>query len=113
MVRTLGVKIHHLFQRVQLMYHQLIPLQMDRVSIVGDAIEYIKELETNVQDELKRLEDNDSKSHEDEVEVCKPKRGNAILSPDQRLEKRGITTMSWLRFQSRFVPADLGSLELN
>nr|XP_043639829.1 transcription factor bHLH90-like [Erigeron canadensis] len=56
--------------------------KLDRVSILGDAAEYIKELQINVQlleDEVKRLDDaaaaadDDSKSHLDEVEVCKPK----------------------------------------
>ncbi|CAI9275095.1 unnamed protein product [Lactuca saligna] len=43
------------------------------------AIEYIKELQKKVQeleDKLKGLEEDDLKSHEDEVEICKQKRAN-------------------------------------
>lgn len=51
--------------------------KMDKAAIVGDAIEYIKELENNVkelQDELKELEEQDHIMNDCEVEVCKPKR---------------------------------------
>ncbi|XP_071695662.1 transcription factor bHLH90-like [Rutidosis leptorrhynchoides] len=57
--------------------------KMDRAAIVGDAIEYIKELKTNIEEleyELKKFEDDDSKYNGDEVKVCKSKRARE-LSP--------------------------------
>ncbi|KAJ9554425.1 hypothetical protein OSB04_018470 [Centaurea solstitialis] len=62
--------------------------KMDKAAIVGDAIEYIKELENNVkelQDELKEMDERDCATNDREVEVCILKR--AFGSPTQTSPK--------------------------